>query len=296
MHAAETNNMADPGAQQTAPVPDKPGQQQVAEGLAEQEEQLAKAPGEQEEPSFPQFKRLPLEIQMKIFTEALNKPNLHIVTAKRVNPVPGQAWSFEFRPVAKSRDSSGYRRLQELAQVNRTAYAAMRLATARHNARLPFRGLKNRIDGAEDLVFLDIAQHERYFAQGYFHPDHQILNPPGAPFDEATLAAKFGGIEKVALKYSDKHTVCNAYSATFRCVAPYGNHLRHARTEWKMCPDELCGFLNTFPNLREIYLVLVPDRNWQTVELVRAYIDSFYARKFPSPPPSNPQKHLPASH
>ena len=289
MSLAETNNLVDnlvePGMQQLAQVPAEPGQQQGTEVLIEQEEQVAKVPGEREEQSFPQFGRLPLEIQMKIFTEALNKPNVQIVPARRETPIQGQPWSLWFRPVAKSRDTSGYRRLQDLARVNRTAYAAVRLATARHNVRLPFRTLNGRIDGAEDLVFLEFAQTTVNFYQGYFHPDHQILNPPGAYFDEANMAAKFQGIQKVALKYSDNHAACGAHSATFRCtVAHHGHHIRHIMGGWKMCPDELCGFLNRFPNLREIHLILVPDRSWQTQELVRAYVHNFYARELlPAP-------------
>ena len=270
MPVAKSKNRAKPGMQQPAQVPAKSGQQQVA-----------KAPAEQEQASFPQFGSLPLEIQMKIFTEALDKPNLHIVTTSRESALDGRAWGLIFRPVAKSKDGSGYRRLQDLAQVNRTAYNAMRLATARHNVRLPFRGLNNRVDGAEDLVFLDIPQpqSENYTFQGFFHPDHQILNQPVAPFNEANLAAKFQGIQKVALKYDARHVRCDYAYSTFRCAANHAHHVHHIASHWRMCPDELCGLLNCFPNLREIYLVIVPDRGWQRKGWIRTYAERFYARK-----------------
>ena len=161
----------------------------------------------------------------------------------------------------------------------------MRLSRARHSARLRCLGLNSRFDGAEDLVFLDIPQPMTNSVPGYLNPDHQILNLPGAHFDEAGLAVKFQGIQKVALKHSDNHGYCGAYSTTFRCVAQHGHHVLHTSNLWKMCPDELCGFLNSFPNLREIYLVLVPDRSWQTKLLVRAYVDLFYACKPLFPPP-----------
>ena len=212
------------------------------------EQESVQVPAEQEQLfSFPQFRNLPPEIQGQIFTEAIDKPNIHIIGVKR--EILPEMWRFKFAPVPKMSDPSGYRRLQDLATVNRRAYATMRLATEKHNVRLPFRGLNNRIDGGEDLVVFNIPQ-TRTNISGYFHPDHQILNPGGATFDYNGLAEKVEGIQKVAIKHSDHHELCNQPWCIFRCAHPDGAHARHVGRRWKMCPDELFGLLNSFPTLR----------------------------------------------
>lgn len=235
------------------------------------EQQSAQAPF-----GFPQFSKLPPEIQGQIFTEAIDKPNIHIIGVKREIAVG--TWRFKFGPVPKNSDPSGYRRLQDLSIVNRRAYATMRLATEKHNFRLPFRGLNNRIDGVEDLVVFNIPQSRTHIA-GYFHPDHQILNPGATNFDYNGLAEKVAGIQKVAIKHCDHHEICNLIWCIFRCAHPDGPHTRHINQRWRMCPDELFGLLNCFPSLREFYIILEPARTNDQRGAIEAYTKNFYSRK-----------------
>ncbi len=246
----------------------------------------ANAPRPAAQPTFPQFKKLPPEIQTQIFIEALGKPKIHIVMAKRVLDENEGTWTLSFAPVAKKQDTSGYRRLQELASVNRRAYAAMRMATARHNVRLPFAGLRSRIDGVEDLVVIDLPQSTVHHPIGYFHPDHQILALNGHTFDGRTVTAKFQGVHKVALKYSDQHHPVNSIWSSFGCVTAGEPHDGHRG--WYMCPDQVFGLLNLFPNLREIYLIIHPARHSAAKMVVTAYTKNFFSRKplTPSPPSS----------
>lgn len=46
-----------------------------------------------------------------------------------------------------------------------------------------------------------------------------------------------------------------------------------------MCTEELCGLMNCFPSLREIYIILEPPRKKEEQESVDAYIGNYCGRK-----------------
>ncbi|GAB1317771.1 DNA polymerase III subunit alpha [Madurella fahalii] len=221
---------------------------------------------EQSQPGFVHFPRLPSEIQHRIFTEAIRKPNIHIVLAKRVNYPTSREWRIGIYPVPKKQDKSGYRLLESLASVNDEASTAVRLATAKHEARLPFKALMNRIDGAEDIVLIEF-QRKSSNRCGYFHPDNQIINR--GPFDSAAAATQFRGFQKVGFTYNrPKLTLAER---VFRCTQ------QHAHQKWwQICPEELFGLLNCFPDLKEIYIILQPSKEGYEKELAQTYVKNFF--------------------
>jgi hypothetical protein len=209
-----------------------------------------------------------------IFTEAINKPNVHRITGTRHADNKAGTWCLTFSPVARSKDNSGYRQLVELSLVCRAAYAAVRLATQQHHARLPFKSLKAPVDSTEDLVLIDLPNSKSNRLE-YFNTRHQFLNPPGMAFNPECLAIQFPDIQKIALNYRDSAPEPHDWKCHFRCTdtvhAPH-----HVHGAWRMCPDEVCGFLNCFPKLREFYLVLDPGRGAAAKGLTEAYIRNFY--------------------
>lgn len=311
---------------------DSKGTQQPAQQEEQQAQpgQLVHRPS-----GFTLFPKFPMEIRHKILTEAIRKPHIHFVYGKRRQVPRSSKWRVSLHPVPKGSDTSGYRLLEKLASVNREAATAIRLATekrrlltedemqkkdaeqqsetgagqqgekdsekkknkfvmVKYEARLPFKYLTNRIDGAEDLVHIQF-QDLRKFASGYFHPKYQFISQ-WCPFDADGMAESLAEFQRVAFTYSTQMTRCSTISGlgrkgcAFRCVT---NHKAHS--EWKICPEELCGFLNCFPNLREVYILLRPAPDVLAKENVQYYIKNFFTRKpntthtsLPSLPARNP--------
>lgn len=142
-----------------------------------------------ERPGFPLFGRLPIEIQQQIFTEAICRPNIHIIKASRYHPVDWEVtnmWRLSFSPLSQSVDKSGYRVTENIRSVNQVACNAVELALGYRLqreqpgqsciARLPFRVGDKHIDNAEDLVALDFPISKKGSKFGYFHEDHRTSN------------------------------------------------------------------------------------------------------------------------
>lgn len=225
---------------------------------------------------FRHFPRFPPEIQHRIFTEAIRKPNAHFVMARRVNGrgVRPNEWRLAVYPIPKQQDKSGYRLLETLASVNGEASTAVRLATSNHQARLPFAALTNRIDGAEDVVVIGFATayHGHHWREPfcYFHPVNQIIS--ALRFDQDYSYVQFYYIQKVAFTYNN--SLWHMGAEIFRCSQPHMNH-----ESWKICPEELFGFLNLFRNLKEVYIILPPGRDSYNKELARTYTKNFFTCK-----------------
>lgn len=249
-----------------------------AQAAVEPQSQSVMLPGQQNQGTgFPLFKNFPAEVQTMIFTQAIGKPNLQVVKATRVVDTTTGDWYLKFSPVAKGSDTSGFRRVLEIALVNRRAYAAVRLATQKYHARLPFKNLNARIDGAEDLVLVEMPNAQPALF-GNFHPMNQITNPANWTFAAGDLVAGFANIRKVALRFADWHIFSSRWNANFRCVYPTGKHAKHQF--WRMCPEELCGFLNCFTSLREFYLIHDRPRCNYNKSLFTTYIKSLYTCEF----------------
>ena len=240
-------------------------------------------PADQTVARFPRFKQLPAEIQSKILLESIgDDPKFHVLQVARVQDTTTGTWSLAFYPVAKGLDESGYRMYDRLASVDATAADAVRHEAARrkHNqasqyARLPFKRLDAHIDAEKDLVVLDFAKYDRQ-AFGYFHPENQILNATGNKFDGDAVARQFESIQKVGIKWSGQHHPCQDFRGNFRCSNPVGIwHDNHE--EWFMCPEEVCGLLNCFPNLREFHVILDPSHTKEQQDLVDIYIKNFFS-------------------
>lgn len=237
-----------------------------------------------ESPRFPCFGRLPPEIRAKIFTQAIRKPNIHFIRGKRTY---GQTqFGIDFFPVSKGQDKSGYRLLEVLDAVNDEAAMAVRHATQRHQAKLPFKKLVNRIDEEADLVCLQFPSSRFVNNSSFFHPDLQAINP--LRFDANALESHVRPFQRVAFVWSATDSDSSSLRAFFRCS---DQHPEHAG--WKMCPDELRGFLDCFPSLREVYVILKPSKEQHEQEVADTYCKNFFSRKFTSSLPTGSDRLAP---
>ncbi|KAK4148974.1 hypothetical protein C8A00DRAFT_38440 [Chaetomidium leptoderma] len=221
------------------------------------------------------FNGLPPEMQQQIFSDAIRQL-VHTIRVDCDEKPNTNTWTLVFTPVSKQLDKSGYRLVKNIALTNKSGATAVRIAMkTRCKARLPFKGPKHRIDGAGDLVHVDFHRHSTATNRiDYFHPDHQLLNAHGKTFDSTDVTAKFTDIEKVALKYNKQQHACNNYLGNFRCVMP-ATRPHNAHRKWRMCPDEVFGFLNCFSQLREFYIILDPGRTIRQKELVDIYAKNY---------------------
>ncbi|KAK4233746.1 hypothetical protein C8A03DRAFT_19229 [Achaetomium macrosporum] len=232
-------------------------------------------------PGFPQFVRLPSEIQDMIFAEAIQRPNIHIVKACRVliHDNYNANWSLSFSPVPKRQDKSGYRWLADLARVCLRARATVLRATRSHQNKLPFKSLSARIDGNEDLVLVEFAT-SRSPTLGHLHPLDQLH---ACRFDEDRVRRQLDMVKKIALKYSWRHPTAIERNCNFRCRNPNPFHVLH--NGWRMCPREVFGFLNCLPKLHEVYIILEPQNSRDQQRMLSTYIRNFFTL-----PPTSPTR------
>ncbi|KAJ4287096.1 hypothetical protein N0V88_007717 [Collariella sp. IMI 366227] len=234
-----------------------------------------------------QFSDLPPEIQFMVFTEAICKPNIHF--ARPVELVSGQVWTFNFAPMAGKKDKSGYRQLKTISAVNRLANEAVRLATKKNElttAQMPFTlrpdGHSPRFDGAEDLVFIDFPKRSGSTTapSEFMHNYNQYLTATLRAFNNYDVALHCKDVQKLALKYSHNHHTSFSPKATFRCARnptnPFDPHQKHGG--WRMCPEELFAFVNCFPKLCELCIVLEPSRTRSEKACVEQYLKNYYTR------------------
>jgi hypothetical protein len=230
---------------------------------------------------FPQFARLPVELQIMIFQQALRRPSVHVVMVKRHKKENETKWSLDFFPMPKKNDPSGFRLAHTLTQVNAVAADAVRLAMAAFgSAVLPFRNLVGIADGAEDLLVLEFTHH-KYCSYGYFHQVTQFANARGpGEFDESRVAAQVKYFQKVAITYSSRHDTAMSLRSVFRCSLT--NDDRHVNL--RACPVEIFGLLNCFQSLKEFYIILLPNQDVHGKRLVQQYARNFFACEFSNPP------------
>lgn len=213
--------------------------------------------------------RFPAEIQTMIFTEALNKPHVHFVFAGRVeHKSHGRtlAWSLKFNAKPAATDQSGYRLVNELSKVSHIAARAVRMATI-EKARLPFTEKTHVIgnmDASTDLVCVEFEK-ARNWRNVRFAREHQFM--PQIFLRDGGIA-QLHGIRRVALVY-------DGHSTVFRCL--------HRHQVCRLCPDEALGFLDCFPDLEAVYVIV----RWHPTkldraskDLVHAYRDRVFSRGF----------------
>ncbi|KAL2131479.1 hypothetical protein VTI74DRAFT_4967 [Chaetomium olivicolor] len=238
-----------------------------------------------------QFSDLPTEIQFMIFTEAICKPNIHF--AKPLQSTTMDTWTFRFAALPKGQDRSGYRQLKELSAVNRVSNDAVRLATKKNSevARLPFLfgpcRLPPRFDGTEDLVCIDFPKRTGSLAapSEFMHEHNQLLTASLRLFLPHRVADLCEDVQKLAIKYSHNHHGSYSPKANFRCARdatnPHDPHWKHYG--WRICPEELFAFVNCFPNLRELCIILEPSRSKCQRSRIEKYLKNYYTLPTSSP-------------
>ncbi|KAK1830147.1 hypothetical protein QBC39DRAFT_232393, partial [Podospora conica] len=202
---------------------------------------------------FPLFTSLPAEIQQRIFMEAMRKPGVDYVEIKRHDNVG--TWTITMHPIGGSSDKSSYRKIRGLASVCPAAARAVKIGTE-GKRRLPFSGLKSAgVDTRHDLVvvYLKSATHWLRPSMSSFGPWHpwSFSAYRESVLDVASARTKLRGIANVGLRYDvGGWTGCMRTDAPFRSLLNRDDH-----KVFPMCPEEVSGFLDLFPDLERVYLI-----------------------------------------
>jgi len=237
-------------AQGQEPSQDQPNQD-ASEGEETQGQDMQ--PQEVIPQSIP-FQTFPLEIQMAIFKEAIQKPSVHFLFVER--RVRGQIWEVKITPVPKGSDTSGYRYLQELSTVCASAHAAVKWATIESRS-IKFSLLPNKVDAATDLFVMRFQRHRNvspryaYLQDCFWNSMHEIIPPR---LNRTAAREKFRNMRKVGVTWRYHHTGSCAREGTvpFKCLRV--GHDTHK--QFKICPVELAGFFDCFPELETFYIIV----------------------------------------
>jgi len=204
-------------------------------------------------PVFHYFGKLPIEIQTKIITEALRKPQMHFARAVMKNTT--SRWQMNIHPVTKSLDRSGFRFLNKLRFLSPAFAIAVRLATAENNSKLHFPVLSNNIDASTDIVCLHFEPLTGPYSFPAWHQDLWFLstlrNHP--LINTKLIRTHFAAIRRLALVYDKKYVEAESRRSFFRC---YHTTYPSPHAEWRFCPHELAGFIECFPSLETFYILL----------------------------------------
>lgn len=212
------------------------------------------------------FQTFPLEIQMAIFKEALQKPAVHFLFVERQRRIPSQTWEVKISPVPKGSDTSGYRYLQELSTVCASAHAAVNWATIESSS-IKFSLLPNRVDAATDLFVMRFQRHRgvsqrfAHLQDCFWNPMHEIIPPR---LNRTAARDKFRDMRKVGVTWRYHHTGSSGRQGIvpFKCLrVGHGTH-----NLFKICPVELAGFFDCFPDLETFYIVVyLPFRRFELI-------------------------------
>jgi hypothetical protein len=227
---------------------------------------------------FHLFTRLPTEIQQMIFMEAMRKPAVHFTEIKRFVHGEGK-WTITMHPVNGSGDTSMYRKLRQLGSVCPAAARAVHFGTEDKH-RLPFsaRGLKSAgVDTRHDLVHVKLkTQLNGLSSFGPWYPGS--FGATDSRLDVAHARALLRGIANICLKLDlRRHTSCFDPTVPFRSLLRISEH-----KQFSMCPEELSGFLDLFPDLGTVYLLVIPERQQHYKFFFREYTEAVYTRTFQS--------------
>lgn len=249
-----------------------PASESEAEGDEESDsEGFPKVDGER----FPLFELLPMETQIRIFTEAIRKPNIHFVRLQRTVDRISALWRVRMQPFPKSKDKSSFRYLRKLSKVCFPAAAAVRLSTV-EKARLPFYGkVSGGIDASCDLVCFTLQSKGPKALSSPWNPQNQSLLGRFT-MDRVATAAQFVGLRHIAVRYGEYMGTCDSFEAEFRCFVDRGP----IHSSYVVCPEEFAGFLDCFVDLEVVYIILYADRTAFGKLKARHYARKFFARKF----------------
>ncbi|KAK0610082.1 hypothetical protein B0T17DRAFT_621360 [Bombardia bombarda] len=229
------------------------------------------AANDKERKDYLSFRKFPNEIKSMVFTEALCKPHIHFFRVRRVNNVNQATWSIDLSPFPRNIDSSGFRLSANLSAVDPIAAGASTRA-ATEPMQLQIRGrTAAAIDAATDIVCVTFDGNSK-LRPGYWALGSQIHN---RIVDRQGVSARFAGIKKIALSYSKRDKHSDISQAPFICT--HRSNCCPWRGNWKVCPEELAGFIDCLPpSVEEIYVIARLGITKAEREQVQTYKDWFF--------------------
>ena len=228
---------------------------------------------------MPQFSKLPAELQVMIFHEALRKPQVHFIKATREqnSGEPNPTWTVALMPRDKSGDTSGFRlfdNIEDIALSFPVAAEVMRKNILEPHSLPLLRDGSWSIDAATDLVVIEFDA-DKSGKLRFWHPHNQGFE--STP-DAGDIRQQLEGIRRVAFVYGGEHQPdAQASESMFPCP----NHNRRKHDGWQFCPEELLGFIYQLSHVEAIYFILKARIN---TKVVKEYAAGYFSGKSPFPP------------
>ncbi|KAJ4398225.1 hypothetical protein N0V85_006340 [Neurospora sp. IMI 360204] len=224
---------------------------------------------------MPLFSRLPAEIQIMIFHEALRKPQIHFVKVTQDQSPRfmdnDRLWSVILKPRDKSADTSGYRlfdNIQDVALFSPIAAEVIRKNILKLH-RLPIS--KNgswMIDAATDLVVLEFDPDKSGSRVRLWHPRNRGYY---SNLDVTAIRQQLEGIRKVAVVYGENQQPdAGSSESLFKCL----HHHQRKHSSRKFCPEELLGLIYQLSHIEAVYFILKHRVN---VKAVIDYAASYFS-------------------
>ncbi|EAA30773.1 hypothetical protein NCU06147 [Neurospora crassa OR74A] len=231
--------------------------------------------------AWPLFGRLPAEIQIMIFHEALRKPQVHFVNASRREVDPA-TWKLVLKSRNKKGDTSGYRLIENIQDVARDSPVAAEaiLKSALQPLLLPIPVRPNdwcKIDAATDLVVFEFGV-DKSGKLWLWHPRNQLvdLNPLASHIHSRRVREDLKGIRKVAFVYGgNKQPQAGSSESVFQCL----QHHNRGHARQKFCPEELLGFIYQLSDIETVYFILHDRVN---AKAVTNYAASYFSVTVPA--------------
>ncbi|KAK4227317.1 hypothetical protein QBC38DRAFT_391389 [Podospora fimiseda] len=224
---------------------------------------------------------LPPEIRQQVFTQALRKPNIQHIFVKRQVDQLGNWWP-TFHPIS-GKDGSGYRFVDPIGSVSDDGAVAARLVHSRPMG-MPFATKKlhqAKMDTDNDLICFEFSRSWITGAFRNWNLELQLMSR-GTLNSGSMISGRnevFRYTKRIGVSWRRSHATCESVSAVpfpCHCLDP---QTRRDHEFLKICPTEFAGFLDCFPALEEVYILLYPYAGYATTRDVNSAF-SIYTKNF----------------
>ncbi|KAK3995283.1 hypothetical protein QBC44DRAFT_234573 [Cladorrhinum sp. PSN332] len=227
------------------------------------------------------FMKLPAELRQEVFIQALRKPNIHHVLVKRQEDPADGTWRPTFYPFPGN-DGSGYRLTGSIKSVCPDSETAVNLGNSKPMG-MPFASKRlheAKMDVEHDLICFDFKRNWKDGGFRNWNLDHQHMSR--GPLDRMSMitgrSEVLGHAKRIAVTYKTGHAFCSTFAPVpFPCHC-LRYEFRYAHRHLRICPAEFAGFLDCFPALEEVYIILYPDsKNEGQKDMIETYTKNFWS-------------------
>ncbi|KAI0382503.1 hypothetical protein F5Y04DRAFT_279792 [Hypomontagnella monticulosa] len=203
------------------------------------------------EPEFPQYSRLPAEMKDEIWGQALLRRGMQyfVIDGQRLGEMNMSMFNCYIRPLAKSQDTSAWRRQNIVSALDSSARGVVKRQRQEAGSKkmFPVYPVRSSPRLPASIAYVNCDRDVICFKiQGRIVPIWERPVP----------VARLNGIKRVAIEYAPQPVGKGFVSpSTSFCCTP------EAHRRAPLCGKLMALFLSNFPDLEEFYILYVPKRN-----------------------------------